>query len=265
MTDAPFRGEHTIPPSHADAAPLRTKSPTQPDTHRGNRVDTLRRLRQGPVMETRHWPLYGLRLTTPRLELRLPDVELLDRLATVAANGVHAPTSMPFTVPWTDAEPEDRARGVFQHVLRSIAEWRPDAWTLSLAVTHDGKVIGRQDLSADGFPVLKEVETGSWLGLAHQGKGFGTEMRAAALHLAFDGLGAGSATSAAMADNPRSLGVSRKLGYRQDGVVRASVRGEARTVHRLRLDRTAWEQHRTVPVQLHGLAPCRPLFGARTA
>lgn len=37
------------------------------------------------------WPLYGLRIRTPRLELRLPDDALLSDLASVAADGVHAP------------------------------------------------------------------------------------------------------------------------------------------------------------------------------
>ncbi|MFE7621315.1 hypothetical protein [Streptomyces sp. NPDC057496] len=38
-------------------------------------------------MSPRHWPLYGLRLRTPRLELRLPELELLDELSTVGAGG----------------------------------------------------------------------------------------------------------------------------------------------------------------------------------
>ncbi len=78
-------------------------------------------VRQSPVLDLRHWPLYGLRLRTPRLELRLPGPELLDEPALMGA----------------------RLPGV-----------------------------------------RREVETGSRLGLPHQGRGFGTEMRAAALHLA---------------------------------------------------------------------------------
>lgn len=212
-------------------------------------------------MKPHHWPLYGLRITTPRLELRLPDLELLDRLAAVAGDGVHDPAEMPFTVPWTDTTPDERARATFQHVLRTVAEWQPDTWTLSLAVLHEGEVVGRQDLMATGFPVTREAETGSWLGTGHQGKGIGTEMRAAALHLAFEGLGARCMTSAAMTDNGRSLGVSEKLGYRPDGMLTASVRGAARTLQRLRLDREGWEAHRTTPVRLEGLEPCGALFG----
>ncbi|GAA1904980.1 GNAT family N-acetyltransferase [Streptantibioticus ferralitis] len=213
-------------------------------------------------MDRHFWPLLGLRVTTPRLELRLPDMELAEELAAVAADGVHDAANMPFTVPWTNASPQERGRATFQHVLGTIANWRPDNWTLSLAVLDGGKVVGRQDLTAVDFGVTREVTTGSWLGLAHQGQGVGTEMRAAAVHLAFEGLGARYATSSAMTDNAPSLGVSRKLGYRPDGLTVASVRGQAQTLQRLRLDRMAWRSHRSVPVRIEGLEQCRPLFGA---
>ncbi|MEV0276644.1 GNAT family protein [Streptomyces sp. NPDC050610] len=207
------------------------------------------------------WPLYGLRVTTPRLELRLPDLELPAELAEVAAGGVHDAAEMPFTVPWTDVGPAERGRAVFQHVLGTVAGWRPEEWTLSLAVLCGGKAVGRQDLGAAGYAVTREAETGSWLGAAYQGRGIGTEMRAAVLYLAFEGLGARTVTSSAMTDNPRSLGASRRLGYRDDGLAVASVRGTARTLRRLRLDRAGWEAHRTVPVEVEGLESARALFG----
>ncbi|WP_406427280.1 GNAT family N-acetyltransferase [Streptomyces sp. NBC_01589] len=212
-------------------------------------------------MDRRHWPLYGLRIRTPRLELRLPDLELLDDLSTVAVDGVHAPDTMPFTVPWTDGPPAERGRGVYQHVLGTVANWSVRNWVLSLAVLHEGKVVGRQDLGAADFAVTGEVSTGSWLGLAHQGQGIGTEMRAAVLHLAFAGLGARTATSSAMTDNPRSLGVSRRLGYLPDGLEVAALRGAPVTLQRLRIDRDRWAEHRTVDVRIEGLDACRKDFG----
>ncbi|MEV0091705.1 GNAT family protein [Streptomyces sp. NPDC050738] len=211
-------------------------------------------------MDTRFWPLYGLRLTTPRLELRLPDLHDLDALAAVAADGVHDPDRMPFSVPWTDAEPEARGRATYQHVLSTIAGWTPADWNLSLVVLHQDKVVGRMDLMAKEFATTREVLTGSWLGLAHQGQGIGTEMRAAALHLAFAGLDARSATSGALSDNAQSLGVSRKLGYRDDGTETLSVRGEAVTLQRLRIDRADWEARRAVDVTVSGLEGCLAQF-----
>ncbi|MFE0761178.1 GNAT family N-acetyltransferase [Streptomyces smyrnaeus] len=214
-------------------------------------------------MEADIWPLYGLRLTTPRLQLRLPDERTLAELAELAAGKVHDDSEMPFSIPWTAASPEERKRGCFQHVLSTIADWRPEAWTLSLAVLHEGRVIGRQDVTSTDFAVVREAETGSWLGAAHQNKGFGTEMRAAVLQLAFAGLGARSMTSAAMTDNLRSRRVSEKLGYRPDGLMSAAVLGRARTFERLRLDRADWEAHRSVPVETAGLEPSAlALFGA---
>ena len=62
-------------------------------------------------MITDHWPLFGLRLLTPRLELRVPDLTELAQLADVAAAGVHDPASQPFVVPWTDGTPAEVVRG----------------------------------------------------------------------------------------------------------------------------------------------------------
>jgi len=207
------------------------------------------------------WPLAGLRLTTPRLELRVPtDSDLMD-LAGLAAAGVHDPEVQPFGFPWTDTTPADRARGTFQYQWQQRASWQPSKWSLDLVVVHDGAVVGTQGISAANFAVVREVATGSWLGQAHQGRGIGTEMRAAVLHLAFAGLGARYATSGAFTDNFASQRVSRKLGYVDDGIERQERRGQAATVLRLRLDRDAWQATRTVPVEISGLGACLAMFG----
>lgn len=212
-------------------------------------------------MSHRYWPLRGLRIRTPRLELRLPDEALLDQLATVATGGVHAADRMPFLVPWTDGTPDEVGRATYQHVLGTIAGWTPEEWHLSLVVLHKGQAVGRQDVMGKEFGVRREVVTGSWLGLPHQRQGIGTEMRAAALHLAFAGLGARYAVSEAWTDNAGSLGVSRKLGYEPDGLQIQVIRGEAAPLRRLRLDRAGWEKHRSVDVTVEGLDACRVDFG----
>jgi RimJ/RimL family protein N-acetyltransferase len=207
------------------------------------------------------FPLAGLRLTTPRLELRLPSNEELAELAGLAAAGVHDPDVMPFLFPWTDAPPADVARSVMHHYWLKLGEWTPREWTLNLAVFHSGVVVGQQTISAHELAITREVATGSWLGLRHQGQGIGTEMRAAVLHLAFAGLDAEEAISGAYAHNQASLAVSRKLGYRPDGINRRIVRDALSIEHRLRLSRADWERHRTVPVTIDGLEPCLPMFG----
>ena len=144
-------------------------------------------------------------------------------------------------VPWTDDSPEERARGTLQYNWSRWGSWKPSDWLLALAVIRDGTVVGTQDVGGRDFAVLREVHTGSWLGRRYQGQGIGTQMRAAVLHLAFDGLGARWAISAAFEDNPASLGVSRKPGYRDDGIEWYSVRGRPALSRRLRLGRSGWK------------------------
>ncbi|MFC6593342.1 GNAT family protein [Kitasatospora paranensis] len=208
-----------------------------------------------------HWPLLGLRLNTPRLELRLPGDNELAELADLAAEGIHEPDRMPFLVPWTDLPAAERARSVVQHHWLRRGNWAPDNWALTLAVFESGQVVGLQTIAARDFAVLRQVSTGSWLGARYQRQGIGTEMRAAVLHLAFEGLKALEAMSGAFEDNASSLAVSQKHGYELDGIDRHVVRGQPTTTRRLRLTRVRWETHQHVPVSISGLAPCLPMFG----
>ncbi|MBO1419317.1 GNAT family N-acetyltransferase [Streptomyces sp. FH025] len=209
-----------------------------------------------------HWPLRGLRITTPRLELRMPGEDDLAELAEVAARGVHPPDVRPFLTPWAELPPAERARHVLQMHWRRLGRWTPQHWALDLTVFHEGHPVGVQDMRAQDFTARREIASGSWLGLAHQGLGLGTEMRAAMLHLAFAGLDAVSATSMSFTDNHASLAVSRKLGYRPDGISRDVMDGHTVVSQRLRLSREHW-QGPPAPVTVRGLTPaCRELFGA---
>lgn len=212
-------------------------------------------------VEITHWPLYGLRLRTPRLELRLPMLEELDELAQLAAEGIHEPSLMPFVEPWTDLPPAERARGVMQYHWRQLGEWVPGNWNLNLTVFLDGTVVGTQAMSAQNFSIMRQVSTGSWLGRRYQRQGIGTEMRAGVLQLAFAGLDAEAANTAAFTDNQASAAVSRKLGYQPNGIVRSRVRDAVGFEQRFTLDPVHWKEHRTVPVEIDGLDPCLPQFG----
>jgi RimJ/RimL family protein N-acetyltransferase len=155
------------------------------------------------------WPPARLRLRTPRLELRLPDEDELARLAAVAAAGIHPPDVQPFGVPWGTQPSVLRARSVMQWHWVTRGTWSAGRWTLDFAVFFDGEPIGAHGLSATGFPVRREVATGSWLGHRYQRQGFGTEMRAAVLVLAFGYLGALSAVTGAFQDNAAAIGSAR--------------------------------------------------------
>lgn len=219
----------------------------------------------GMSLLSSYWPVMGLRVRTPRLELRVPGDEELAALAGLAGRGVHDPAVQPFTVAWTDVDPGELPRRVLHWHWKCLADWTVDDWTLNLVVLLDGEVVGTQALAAKNFGVCAEVDTGSWLGLAHHGRGIGTEMRAAVLDLAFTGLGARSAVSGALADNAASYGVSAKLGYEPNGTEVHAVRGAPVTLRRLRLTRERWAAHRTVPVEITGLAESLPLFGISAA
>jgi RimJ/RimL family protein N-acetyltransferase len=207
------------------------------------------------------WPLYGLTIVTPRLELRLPHEEELAALARLAGNGVHRADERPFLTPWTDGGPEDRARVVLQGHWGRLAEWRTAAWGLGLAVLRDGQPLGVVTLRARDFAVVREVTTSSWLGIDHQGKGYGTEARVGLLTLAFDHLDARAARTEVFQDNHASQRVSRKLGYEPDGVSVDARGDEAVVSDRLRLTRQKWAQQEHPGVRVDGVAACRPMFG----
>lgn len=193
------------------------------------------------------WPVFGLRLITPRLELRPVRDEDLPGLADAALAGIHDPGVMPFRVPWTDASGDELKRGLARHVWEQRATIRPGTWSLLLTVLRDGRPIGVQAISAAEFEVRRTVESGSWLTMSQQGHGLGTEMRAAMLCFVFDHLGGEVAESGAATWNAGSLAVSRKLGYRENGVARfVARRGQRVDEVLLRLDRDdfvrpAWE------------------------
>lgn len=207
------------------------------------------------------WPLFDLRVRTPRIEIRMPTDEIQTDLLALIAAGIHHPTTMPFTVPWTDAPSPQRERASLQWWWRQRAEWSPEHWHFTGAVLVGGTVVGVQDVFAEHFAQLRTVSTGSWLGRAYQGQGLGKEMRAAVLHLAFAGLGATEAHSAAFADNEASLATSRSLGYTVNGETPVMRRDRADRQVNLVLDRARWESTRRTDIDIEGLEECLPMFG----
>jgi RimJ/RimL family protein N-acetyltransferase len=65
-------------------------------------------------------------------------------------------------------------------------------------------------------------------------------MREAILHLAFDGLGAERADTAAWVTNHASLSVSRALGYRDNGTTTRAAEGRRVDQINLTLSRSDW-------------------------
>lgn len=204
------------------------------------------------------WPLFDLRVSTPRLSLRYVTDELGAQLAELAAQGIHHPDTMPFSEPWTDAPVPELQRNSVRYYWRCRAETCSDHWDLNFAaVDSRGQLVGMCTLHADRFPVLRTATTGSWLGRAFQRQGLGREMRQAALHLLFDGLGGRRATTRVWHDNSASLGVTRSLPYSANGVTEEPRRGRPDAMLSFSMSRPQWQAVRRTDIELTGTGAVR--------
>lgn len=207
------------------------------------------------------WPLFGLRLTTPRLVLRpIADADIPAAVA-AAASGVHEPGRNPFSMPWTELPAESQGQNMAQWYWRCRGQATPGDWTLLMGIWREDEFIGCQDLGAKDFAILKTVSTGSWLKRSVQGQGLGTEMRAAVALYAFDWLGAEAAESEAAVWNAASLGVSRSLGYELNGTTRMNWGGKAEEVQKVRLTPETFKRPDWT-LQVKGHEAAAPFLGA---
>lgn len=196
---------------------------------------------EGPVT----WPLHGLVLRTPSLVLRgMTEVDALALAAIVPDDLEHDPSFPDLT----------GGQKVLRQYWRAAATWTVESWELPFVVLHDDVPIGLQALEGKDFRVRRTVDTHSWLVPSARGHGYGKQMRAALLSLAFEHLGATTAITEAWADNGSSLGVSRALGYRDNGV---DVHAGGRRMQRLLLD--SWAP--PFPVEVEGVEDCLVLLG----
>jgi RimJ/RimL family protein N-acetyltransferase len=209
------------------------------------------------------WPLFGLRLQCRGVTLRPVREDDLPQLAALQPNDYeHDPRAEL----WPELDwRQNRRRLACQGYWRSLGTWSPSSWSLDFAVESDGVLVGRQSLEAENFPVLRTVDSGSWLARPARGHGTGVAMRMAVLGLAFGPLGAVAAVSSARSDNAASLGVSRRVGYQPNGVsLTDSGTGPAELAH-VRLLAANWRAsgHQD-EVTVAGFEPCRPWFGSLT-
>ncbi|MGI8523511.1 MAG: GNAT family N-acetyltransferase [Nocardioides sp.] len=204
-------------------------------------------------------PLLGLRITAGPLELRGITDDDLVLLGELAERGIHDKGAMPFYVPWTTTG--SVAHNIATYQWQKRAAFSIEAWSLELAVRYDGELVGMQGFRADAYLVTRTGESGSWLGLAHQSRGIGTLMRQTLCAFLFDHLDADEVRSGAFLDNPASLAVSRKVGYRPAGVRRLERRpGELALNQDLVLD-PADLVRGPHPLEVSGLAAFRRSIG----
>ena len=206
------------------------------------------------------FPVLDLRVTSGDVELRGITDDDIVTLGALAAQGVHAPDRMPFSFPWTDVPAEDMPLNFAQYHWRTRADFSPSGWVLNLGVWWHGELVGVQGVTTSNFVVRRTGETGSWLGADHQGQGVGTVMRQVMCVLLFDHLRFTEVTSGAFADNPASLAVSRKVGYRVNGTERYERRGELAEMTMLAL-RPEDLVRPDLPVEVAGADRVRALIG----
>ena len=127
--------------------------------------------------------------------------------------------------------------------IESLARQREAGERLEFVIAGPDDVpIGVTGLS-DHSARDRRATVGTWLGRAHWGTGANRASKALILALAFRTLGLERVTALASPDNPRSLAALERLGFEQEGVLRAWHRhhGEPRDVAILALLRAGYE------------------------
>lgn len=182
------------------------------------------------------WPPYAVTISTGDLSMRVVRDDDLPELVDLTLSGIHDPDRMPFYFPWTDADPAELPANFVRHHWQVRSELSLAKLSLEFAVRRNGELVGIQGFSGRDFAITRTGETGSWLARRFHGQGIGTRMRRAICTFMFDELGATEITSGAFTDNPASMAVSRKVGYRPNGTERLARRGELAVVEKLVLD-----------------------------
>ena len=149
-------------------------------------------------------------LKTERLILRAPRPEDLDRCAELLGDYEVAKMLSRVTYPY-DLE---QGRAFLALSAKRWTNWQ-EAEELGFQIDCEGEMIG-----GVSFKKLRETpEIGYWLGRAYWGKGYMSEAAQAAVAWLFENTDHKVVACEAMTENPASLGVARKLGFREVGEV----------------------------------------------
>ncbi len=109
------------------------------------------------------------------------------------------------------------------------AGWRTGRLAAFAAVLPDtGELCGAAGLTMDPLPASGSAELGLWIGRSFWGRGYGYEAALALMGWGFKEVGLRRIHASHLAGNRRSEGILRKLGMREEGVLRAHAlhRGE---------------------------------------
>jgi len=204
------------------------------------------------------WPFFDLRIVSGDVLLRGADDADLEVLQSVVPDDLEM---NPANERFATLSPEaDKRRQLVGEMWKHRGTWSPASWCLDLAVEWQGRVVGVQALEGEQFPLLRTVDSFSWLASEARGRGLANMMRVGVLALAFDHLGAEVAVSSARTDNAPSLAVSSRMGYVDNGITRTITPTGPFELQHVLLTREAWrEGGRTAEVT--GVEACLPWFG----
>lgn len=174
----------------------------------------------------------NVNIATGRLVLRPPHPDDLGRCAELL--GDYEVSKMLSRVPY----PYDLEQGR-RYLERSVARWKTagTADELGFHVDHEGELIGGL-----GFKKLQETpEIGYWLGRPYWGKGFMSEALTAAIGWVFDNTAHDLLACEAMTENPASIKVMEKAGFRPVGEVGCASVSRGGTLPAIRSELTRTE------------------------
>lgn len=208
---------------------------------------------------TTAWPLDDLTISGSELVLRpVRDADLAAFVATFPTDFELDPAYPP--LPGVPAG-ADRERRLVQSIWRHRGCWSIDDWALDFGVWRGGEPLGIQTLEGTDFARERTVDSASWIANPFRGKGFGIQARALVLAFAFEQLAADKAITSAEVTNHASLGVSRHLGYRDNGTSPHDSGSGTVELQHLVLDRSNWAAQGRTSLTVSGFEPCRPFFG----
>lgn len=208
------------------------------------------------------WPLQGIRLRTPDLELHVMTEADLPTLWELLPDDLEL---NPHATTYAGVDDRANRRAILaQGYWRALGMWSPDDWALPFVVRSAGEVVGVQWLEGPDWRSDHIVDSSSWLVAEARGRGLGKQMRAAVLALAFGPLRAEAAISSAVLANRSSLGVSHALGYRDTH--RSVLEHSRETLQHVRLEGRSWHASgQAHAVVIDAVVPALPYFGIQTS
>ncbi len=115
-----------------------------------------------------YWPLFDLRLASHDLTLRpMTEADLVTMADLLSDDVEQDPAATRFAV---GGDRLSRGMVTHQDYWRACGNWRPQAWRLGFVVSAAGQIIGVQELEGNDFPVLRTVDTSSFLVEAARGR-----------------------------------------------------------------------------------------------